>query len=1230
MARKTLSSSHLTHHMKCSASLLLAGLLIQTAMWFVVEGAGNGTSISKTDIEMIGATELHGGGHVEWHITGEQAQKLREKAILAYDHNRNMRLEEDEVRVGESTAAYLGPVERYIQGKEWYGVTIGGAAPYHSHDTPEPLSVDVKGLIDTPADSTEDIHIFYYFDAKQYVGNKKINLEDTLIAEAPYVAFPDGSFQPAPGNFTTTDLTHTQSLWHRSSIGTYRFNGTYVWWCGDEAFQRYNPDMTDALTASVNLTDAYAPVLSFYTLMFIGPGDEGLVQINAGNGWETLTVINTNITSWTGMRFSLTNYTGKEVSIRFLFLSDDVGESVGWFLDDIDILDTGPAKPVFEGFEKPPDTYPGSPNFTADQNTTIPPGIWVYDNTTKHSGNLSLSDANIEITTTGNNTGNTTTNTTTWHYSTNRTTGENHTHILGPVDLRGAVDARLSFWYLSDFDSVGGYFTVSVSDDNSTWYSLMSTNTSSQWSERTFPVGMYAGGDMYIKFETNYTSNGTGGVWIDDLDISIAYPILLHSGAEGEGVFYADDAYYTGDFWVWTPDSEYPGGGYWSCRNGTSTYPPDMNDALTVVPALDWRFLEKEHFTFRYRGDIGQGDSLKVEISTSPSRTTWTPVATITSSASEWQTVDLSSEMEDYLGEIFYLRFRFVSDGTGSGSGIDVGYIDVGGEVYTGTYTLTHHHYMVGLGSFYSPSVNNGRLYMFRTPAGEIMFYSVTIPAEEANTRSESGDTIQYSSFFAIENPQVLFAFTLLFTGIILYFPKKRYREYKKALPYRYRVLAKKSAFAGVTSKTMAALLVLGYFIPTLGPVFVSGPMFIMFGLLFSVLSAVFSAIAYSSKIKEAKDLAAEVEKVEKKEAPRPHASGATTAPPSAVVPPVVNIQIQQKEEKKRLKRVKAPKKKETRDIQCLNCGEIFPIPVDWHDVIICPACGSIVKGAGEGKEKAPAEKEKKERPPEKEETPLEEEKMQPETTETKETPAGAAAAGEVGAAAGAGALAGVAAASGYVTEKEGAGVEEKEEPVRVVAYTPEINCPMCGETIDVEESIEYDTTCPACMTPLHVVPMIPDVGYNHLLLDSDNERAYRIFSHISRGKNGLCISTTFPDKLRKEHDLEGARILWVTDTTSDREETADPHRIHFEITRAISDVTSQGNGVVLIDGLEYLIIENGFEEVLKFIKKVTDICSMDEATLLVLLDPSSVERDQLTILKKEFDFIHDMTKEEK
>ena len=115
-------------------------------------------------------------------------------------------------------------------------------------------------------------------------------------------------------------------------------------------------------------------------------------------------------------------------------------------------------------------------------------------------------------------------------------------------------------------------------------------------------------------------------------------------------------------------------------------------------------------------------------------------------------------------------------------------------------------------------------------------------------------------------------------------------------------------------------------------------------------------------------------------------------------------------------------------------------------------------------------------------------------------------------------------------------------------------------------------------------------------------------------------MSTTFPDKLRKQYGFEGVDLYWLTDTETSPK-AIDPKRIDFEMMRALSNfIKKTKGGAVLLDGLEYLIVENSFERVLKLIKKVNDLASVHEVTFIVPVTAGSLGSDELTLLRKEFD----------
>jgi len=180
------------------------------------------------------------------------------------------------------------------------------------------------------------------------------------------------------------------------------------------------------------------------------------------------------------------------------------------------------------------------------------------------------------------------------------------------------------------------------------------------------------------------------------------------------------------------------------------------------------------------------------------------------------------------------------------------------------------------------------------------------------------------------------------------------------------------------------------------------------------------------------------------------------------------------------------------------------------------------------------------------------------------------------------------------------------------------VQCPTCGEINVVEEGVDLASAkCTACSVILKEVPR----GYNYLLIADEPHTAYEWFNSVVRKDvPGLCMSTTFPEKLRREYGLPEVELYWVSDTNPGPR-TLDPKRLDFEIMRALSNFVKNNKGSALVlDGLEYLVVENSFDRVLKFIKKVNDLASVHDATMFVPVTPTGLGPEEMTLLRKEFD----------
>jgi archaellum biogenesis ATPase FlaH len=118
-----------------------------------------------------------------------------------------------------------------------------------------------------------------------------------------------------------------------------------------------------------------------------------------------------------------------------------------------------------------------------------------------------------------------------------------------------------------------------------------------------------------------------------------------------------------------------------------------------------------------------------------------------------------------------------------------------------------------------------------------------------------------------------------------------------------------------------------------------------------------------------------------------------------------------------------------------------------------------------------------------------------------------------------------------------------------------------------------------------------------------------------------ICVSKTYPSKIKAKHKLEASQIYWLTDTSTD-ELCFHPDRLDFEMTQDIGTFLRDKRGMVALEGLDVLIYQNDFELVSEFLKGIIDIASENRGNVVVHLDPKSFEEVEVALLEKRFDII--------
>ncbi|TLZ65067.1 MAG: DUF835 domain-containing protein, partial [Methanobacteriota archaeon] len=188
------------------------------------------------------------------------------------------------------------------------------------------------------------------------------------------------------------------------------------------------------------------------------------------------------------------------------------------------------------------------------------------------------------------------------------------------------------------------------------------------------------------------------------------------------------------------------------------------------------------------------------------------------------------------------------------------------------------------------------------------------------------------------------------------------------------------------------------------------------------------------------------------------------------------------------------------------------------------------------------------------------------------------------------------------------------------------VNCPSCGTSLRLAAKgaapattlrVEIQEPPPAKPLPeLH-----PSSTY--LVKEESPMASYQLFIRtVAAGVKGFCVTRTFPGKVREQYGLPGVPVLWLSNVG--KEDTVRPKDLE-KLSLSLEQFISQEKGIVVIDGVEYLITNNNFITVLRLVQALRDQVAMHGAILLFSVNPSALDEHQLHLLEREVDQVVDL-----
>jgi hypothetical protein len=149
--------------------------------------------------------------------------------------------------------------------------------------------------------------------------------------------------------------------------------------------------------------------------------------------------------------------------------------------------------------------------------------------------------------------------------------------------------------------------------------------------------------------------------------------------------------------------------------------------------------------------------------------------------------------------------------------------------------------------------------------------------------------------------------------------------------------------------------------------------------------------------------------------------------------------------------------------------------------------------------------------------------------------------------------------------------------------------------------------------------PCLPSLksGTIYLLKGRDLERPYTLFvQEVKKKGGGFLITRRSPSRVKDIYNLTDVSVLWLSQ--KEEENVLSPTQLH-KLAYLISEtVHDQKDTVILLDGLEYLIVHNRFDRVLKQLYVIREVLSHHGGVLLIPLDPEALSEKELGFLEKE------------
>jgi PAS domain S-box-containing protein len=168
-------------------------------------------------------------------------------------------------------------------------------------------------------------------------------------------------------------------------------------------------------------------------------------------------------------------------------------------------------------------------------------------------------------------------------------------------------------------------------------------------------------------------------------------------------------------------------------------------------------------------------------------------------------------------------------------------------------------------------------------------------------------------------------------------------------------------------------------------------------------------------------------------------------------------------------------------------------------------------------------------------------------------------------------------------------------------------------------------------ITGLKIVPLMEkavdtaqryhfEKGCMYMFDKQKGNQSLEVFAdQVKHNIQGLCVTRHNPRKIREQYGLEKTPIIWLTGGEGmPGEISMKPDNLTGLAATLGKFISETKNGLVLLDGIEYLMTRNGYEAVLKLVHFLNDKVMTSDCMVLCCIDPLTMDERQFRIILTE------------